>query len=106
MAPLTSPPATVPVVVPQHLRALTRANEVRLARSEVKRRLRDGEVGLEEAIADPCMQTATVFDLLTARRRWGRRRALRVLGQVPVRETKEVGSLTDRQRAELLLLAR
>ena len=35
--------ATVIAYGPQHMRALQRANEVRLARAELKRRVTDGE---------------------------------------------------------------
>ena len=37
---------------PQHLRALDRANEVRLARAELKRRVADGEISAAEVILE------------------------------------------------------
>jgi hypothetical protein len=46
----------------------------------------------------------TVADLLMSQRRWGLTRCRKVLGQIPISETKTVGSLTDRQRRALALL--
>ena len=42
--------ATAPA--PQHLRALARANEVRLARAAIKRRIASGEVSVREVILE------------------------------------------------------
>lgn len=91
---------------PQHLRALGRANEVRLARAELKRRIGDGELSVSEVIQQ-CPWEAhsmAVADLLTSQRRWGTTRCRRVLAQVPVSETKPVGALTQRQRTALAAL--
>ena len=91
---------------PQHLRALGRANEVRLARAELKRRIATGEVSAAEVILE-CpweARSMTVADLLTTQRRWGGSRCRRVLAQVPVSETKQVAALTERQRLALAAL--
>lgn len=92
---------------PQHLRALSRANEVRLARAELKRRVATGEVSASEVIMQAPWEASSmaVSDLLMSQRRWGHQRCRKVLDQIPVSETKTVGSLTERQRnalAELL----
>ena len=92
---------------PQHLRALHRANEVRLARAELKRRIATGEITAGDVILESPWEAASmsVSDLLMSQRRWGHQRCCKVLAQIPVSETKTVGSLTDRQRqalAELL----
>ena len=91
---------------PQHLRALGRANEVRLARAELKRLIATGELSAGEVIlACPWeARSMTVADLLTTQRRWGSSRCRRVLAQVPVSETKQVGALTERQRLALAAL--
>ncbi len=88
---------------PQHLRALHRANEVRLARAELKRRVATGEITAGDVILEAPWEarSMSVSDLLMSQRRWGHQRCRRVLGQVPVSETKTVGSLTDRQRNAL-----
>ena len=88
---------------PQHLRALNRANEVRLARAELKRRIATGEVTAGEVIlASPWeAHSMAVADLLMSQRRWGHQRCRKLLGQIPVSETKTVGTLTERQRQAL-----
>ena len=92
---------------PQHLRALHRANEVRLARAELKRRIGAGEISAADVILESPWEaeSMSVADVLMSQRRWGHQRCCKVLAQIPVSETNTVGSLTDRQRqalAELL----
>jgi hypothetical protein len=88
---------------PQHLQALARANEVRLARAELKRRVSDGETSAAHVILECPWQaeSMTVADLLTSQRRWGATRCRRVLQAVPLSENKTVGTMTDRQRQAL-----
>lgn len=93
---------------PQHLRALQRANEVRLARAELKRRVGDGELTVAEVILESPWeaQSMALADLLMSQRRWGHTRCRRFLAQVPLPETKTIGSLTDRQRQAVAALLR
>jgi hypothetical protein len=85
---------------PQHLRALQRANEVRLARADLKRRVAEGELTAADVVLESPWEAAsmTVADLLMSQRRWGRTRCRRFLAQAGLSETKTIGSLTDRQR--------
>jgi hypothetical protein len=85
---------------PQHLRALQRANEVRLARAELKRRVAEGELTASEVVLGSPWEAESmaIADLLMSQRRWGRTRSRRFLAQVPLSETKTIGSLTERQR--------
>jgi hypothetical protein len=85
---------------PQRLRALERANEVRLARAELKRRIADGESSAAEVIlACPWeASTWTVAELLMSQRRWGTSRCLRFLARNNISEMKQIGALTERQR--------
>jgi hypothetical protein len=85
---------------PQHLRALQRANEVRLARADLKRRVAEGELTASEVVLDSPWEAESmaIADLLMSQRRWGRTRSRRFLAQVPLSETKTIGSLTERQR--------
>jgi hypothetical protein len=85
------------------MRALERANEVRIARAELKRRVAFGKIDVAEVILY-CPSEAdsmTVGDLLVSQRRWGQTRCRKLLAQVPISETKTVGSMTDRQRHAL-----
>jgi hypothetical protein len=84
----------------QPLRALERANNLRAARSHLKRRVGEGEVTAGEVVLASPWETATMslFDLLRCQRMWGGWRAHRFLVRFGISETKTVGSLTDRQR--------
>lgn len=89
--------------VPQHLRALERANKVRLARAELKRAIARGDMEAAEVIRD-CPSEVTsmsVAELLTSQRRWGRTRSRKFLMPLLIGENKQLGTLTDRQRSIL-----
>jgi hypothetical protein len=88
---------------PQHLRALARANEVRLARAELKRQVADGEISAAHVILECPWEAAsmTVSDLLTSQRRWGSTRCRKLLASIPMSENKAIGSMTERQRQAL-----
>lgn len=85
---------------PQHLVALQRANKVRLARAELKRRIGAGEITVGEVVLGTTWEAAsmTVADLLMSQKRWGRTRCRKFLSAIPLSEAKTVGSLTERQR--------
>jgi hypothetical protein len=88
---------------PQHLRALARANEVRLARAELKRQVADGEISAAHVILECPWEAAsmTVSDLLTSQRRWGSTRCRKLLQAIPMSENKTIGSMTERQRLDM-----
>src|SRR3989440_12752908 len=67
--------ATAPIAPagPQHMRALARANQIRLARAELKRGVAAGKIDVAEVIVS-CPWEANgmaVADLLISQRRWG-----------------------------------
>jgi hypothetical protein len=98
--------ATIARAGPQHLRALKRANQVRLARAALKRRVAIGDIDVAEVIVY-CPWEAdsmAVVDLLMSQRRWGQTRSRKILAQLPMTEQKTVGSMTDRQRRVLAAL--
>ena len=88
---------------PQHLRALARANEVRLARAELKRRVQAGEASAARVILDAPWEaeTMTVAGLLMSQQRWGHTRCRKLLQAIPISESKTIGTMTDRQRVAL-----
>ena len=97
--------ATAPIatLAPQHMRALARANQVRLARAELKRKVAEQDVDAADVILR-CPWEAhsmAVADLLISQRRWGQTRCRRFLAQIPMSEKKTVGSMTERQRQTL-----
>jgi hypothetical protein len=85
---------------PQRLRALERANEIRLARAELKRRIAEGEVSVADVLLDPPFEAGSwaVGDLLMSQRRWGTSRCRKFLFRHHISETKPVNALTERQR--------
>ncbi|HEY3864779.1 MAG TPA: hypothetical protein VGL54_01665 [Solirubrobacteraceae bacterium] len=95
--------ATIAPAGPQYMRALERANQVRLARASLKRRIALGEVCVAAVVLD-CPWEANsmaVADLLISQRRWGQTRCRKFLAQLAMSEKKTVGSMTDRQRRTL-----
>jgi hypothetical protein len=85
------------------MRALERANQVRLARAELKRRVAVDELTVAEVIME-CpweAESMAVGDLLMSQRRWGQTRCRKFLAQVPMSEKKTIGSMTERQRRTL-----
>src|SRR5438105_8261959 len=86
--------ATVAPAGPQYMRALERANQVRLARAELKRRVAVGAADVCEVILDPPWEAESmaVGDLLMSQRRWGQTRCRKFLAQVPLSEKKPIGS--------------
>ena len=87
----------------QHLRALERANRVRLARAELKRQVAGQEISASQVILDCPWEAASmsISDLLMCQRRWGRARCRRLLMSLGVPENKQIGTLTERQRSAL-----
>jgi hypothetical protein len=95
--------ATVAPAGPQYMRALERANQVRLARADLKRRVATGEVDVSRVILE-CpweAESMAVADLLMSQRRWGQTRCRKFLSQIPMSEKKTIGSMTERQRRTL-----
>jgi hypothetical protein len=85
---------------PQRLRALERANEIRLARAGLKRRIAVGDICAAEVLLS-CPREASswsVGDLLMSQRRWGTTRCRKFLSRLQIPETKPIGKLTERQR--------
>jgi hypothetical protein len=89
---------------PQRLRALGRANEVRLARAALKRRIAGGDVSAADVILD-CPEEATSWsmsELLMSQQRWGVKRSRTFLERNKIGELKPVGTLTERQRRQVV----
>jgi hypothetical protein len=88
----------------QRMEALRRANDIRVRRAKLKRDLKDGRVSVDEILSNPpdYVETAKVFDILMAVPKFGRVKAARFLNQCRISQSKTVGGLSDRQRAELV----
>ena len=88
----------------QRMEALKRANDIRVRRAKLKKDLKDGQVQIEAILLDPpeCVSTAKVFDMLMAVPKFGRVKAARLLNHCRISQSKTVGGLSERQRAELI----
>lgn len=87
----------------QRVEALGRANRVRQARAELKRRIADGHVSAAEVILVHRWEVGSmpVADVLMSQRHWGDMRCRRLLASVGLQGRKPIGSMTERQRVAL-----
>ena len=90
----------------QRMEALKRANDIRVRRAQLKKDLKDARVQIEDILLDPpeWVETAKVFDMLMAVPKLGRVKAARLLNSCRISQSKTVGGLSERQRAELVSL--
>ena len=88
----------------QRMDALRRANDVRVRRAKLKKDLKEGKVRIEQILGNPpeYVSTAKVIDILMAVPKFGRVKAARFLNTCRISQSKTVGGLSDRQRAELI----
>lgn len=107
------PPAvntsTKPMAAPerslnQRMDALTKANEIRTARAQLKRDLKAGRISIQKLIMNPpeYLETAKVFDMMLAVPKYGRVKVNKILQTCRISPSKTIGGLSDRQRAELV----
>ena len=84
--------------------ALKRANDVRVRRAQLKKDLKEGKVRIDQILGNPpeYVSTAKVIDILMAVPKFGRVKAARFLNTCRISQSKTVGGLSDRQRAELI----
>jgi hypothetical protein len=87
----------------QRMDALSRANEVRTLRAQLKRDLKARRVSIGALLLDrpPYLETAKVFDMVLAIPKVGRVKATKILQSYQVSPRKTIGGLSERQRTEL-----
>jgi hypothetical protein len=92
----------------QRMEALTKANDIRSRRAQLKRDLKAGRQPIHELLLKPpnYLETAKVFDLLLAVPKYGRVKVNRILSQCRISPSKTIGGLSERQRRELVALMR
>lgn len=98
------PAAAATAEAPQHMTALKRANEIRLARAELKHQVNAGTTTIADVIANvpDCAASMAIAELVCSQRRWGTTRCSKLLASIGMPETKTIGSMTLRQRAALI----
>jgi hypothetical protein len=98
IAMMTTEPRSAPA--PQRMRALERANAVRLARADLKRRIAHGHLSAADVILELPAEATTwpVGELLMSQRRWGSNRTRKLLSGLQISEMRHLGMLTERQR--------
>jgi hypothetical protein len=90
---------------PQRMRALERANEVRLERAALKRQIAYGAISAADVIlaCPKAAQSWPIGELLMSQRRWGVNRCRKFLARNQINEMKRIGTLTERQRRLLAM---
>jgi hypothetical protein len=113
MPPATKTPAKPTTAAPerslvQRMEALQRANEIRTKRAALKRDLKAGRARIQTLLDNPpdYIETAKVFDMLLAVPKYGRVKVSKVLQVCRISPSKTIGGLSERQRAELILMLR
>ncbi len=112
--PLTTETAPVkPAMAPersltQRMEALSRANDIRTRRAQLKRDLKGGQITIHALLLNPpeYLETAKVFDMLLSVPKYGRVKVNKVLQHCRISPSKTIGGLSERQRAELVSLLR
>jgi hypothetical protein len=96
-------PGTLDVQSRQRRLALASATHARQARAEIKRRIARGDVSAAQVILvhQREVEGMPVADVLRSQRQWGSTRCRRFLLPLQIKETKTIGSLTERQRLAL-----
>ncbi|MGB0096121.1 MAG: hypothetical protein WBP81_26745, partial [Solirubrobacteraceae bacterium] len=81
----------------QRMGALSRANEVRALRAQLKRDLKAGRVSIGELLLDPppYLESAKVVDMLLALPKHGRVKATKILHSCRVSPSKTFGGLSE-----------
>ena len=92
----------------QRMDALSRANQIRTRRAQLKRDLKAGRASIQDVLLQPpdWVETAKVFDMMLAVPKYGRVKVNKMLQACRISPSKTIGGLSDRQRAELVTLLR
>src|SRR5712691_11260757 len=91
-------------VTRQRRDALKRANQIRGVRAQLKRRVRAQTLSAAEIVASlPSeAQSMEVREILLSQRHWGSARTAKLLRSLCLAEKKQLGTLTERQRRQLV----
>jgi hypothetical protein len=92
----------------QRMDALSRANQIRTRRAQLKRDLKAGRASIHDLLLEPpeFLETAKVMDMLLAVPKIGRVKVNKLLTQCRISPSKTIGGLSERQRGELVAFLR
>lgn len=94
---------TVPVITTEErMAALEKAKRVRAMRKELCRRLKCGQIGIEEFMDDPVASRVRVKRMLESMPGVSSAGAVSIMADIGISETRRVGGIGRRQRAALL----
>jgi hypothetical protein len=90
--------------IEQRMEALGKANRHRVIRAAWKKQAKRGEVSVPQLVLEPPpeFESMKVFDAVLAAPKYGRVKANNLLKVARVSQSKTVGGLSERQRAELV----
>ena len=103
-----SPASTPERSLVQRMDALSRANQIRTRRAQLKRDLKAGRSSIQDVLLAPpdWVETAKVFDMMLAVPKYGRVKVNKVLQTCRISPSKTIGGLSERQRSELVTVLR
>lgn len=86
----------------QRKAALKKAVETRQKRAQLKQRLKNGQITFTQAMADPIAAKMRVRALIQAVPKYGKARALKLMEELGINESRRIQGLGKRQKEELL----
>ena len=88
------------MALPQHMQALNKANEIRLAQAALKREIRKGSKTVIGVITDPpdFVKGMSLGALLKSQPRFGHAKTRDLCYRLGISEMRRIGALTDRQK--------
>jgi hypothetical protein len=100
MTPASSPQVSSSQRQQQMDQALDRANEIRLARAQLRAKIRNGEIFAASVLLELPAEALSwrIGDLLMSQRKWGTKRMQKALVAHHISEVKPLRLLTERQR--------
>jgi hypothetical protein len=92
----------------QRMDALRNANEIRSYRANLKRDIKAQRISVVDLLIDPPVEVETmkIFDLLLSIPQMGRVKVNKLLMTCRISPSKTVDGMTDRQRAEMVVMMR
>ncbi|HOB21560.1 MAG TPA: integration host factor, actinobacterial type [Bacillota bacterium] len=88
--------------------ALEKAQKLRKARAEIRRKLKEGELSLSQLLtqeADEVIARMRVDHVLQSLPAVGKKTSDKIMAEIGIATSKRLGGLSARQRAELLAFA-